>query len=152
MTSIRMGLDVTTVEACSQAITERLQTAVDWSLVSKLHVYQTNTKWHEIDTKNFIYWLKMVHPKLKIDIVNQSKKAEMPAGSYDAIIVPVLAFDSKCNRLGLGAGWYDRFLVSQPRVLKIGLAYEFSWVHSLPIESHDQPLDIIVSEQKILRR
>ena len=68
------------------------------------------------------------------------------------ILVPVVAFDSLCHRIGYGGGWYDRWLFSQARVLKIGLAYETQKVQSVPAEAHDVPLDMIVTEKAVYQR
>lgn len=71
------------------------------------------------------------------------------------LVVPMLAFDSRCHRLGYGAGHYDRTLAAlrlHARVVAIGLAYAAQ--HSdadLPVEATDQPLDAIVTEFGIVR-
>jgi 5-formyltetrahydrofolate cyclo-ligase len=64
----------------------------------------------------------------------------------DAVIVPGLAFDKANNRLGRGAGYYDRFLPGLPKTsAKIGIAFDFQIVDRLPKEEHDVPLDIIIA-------
>lgn len=71
----------------------------------------------------------------------------------DIVIVPGVAFDRKLNRLGHGAGYYDRFLARLgAKTLKIGLAFDFQLVDSLPVESHDIPLDILITETKTIHR
>lgn len=66
--------------------------------------------------------------------------------SLDAVIVPGLAFDKKNNRLGRGAGYYDRFLSGlSENTVTIGLAFDFQVVDSLPVEQHDVALDCILS-------
>lgn len=71
----------------------------------------------------------------------------------DLILVPGVAFDERCNRLGRGGGFYDRFLsVVPPRVLTVGVAFEAQVVHSVPMDRHDRPLDAVVTESRILRR
>jgi 5-formyltetrahydrofolate cyclo-ligase len=71
----------------------------------------------------------------------------------DVVIVPGVAFDEKCNRLGMGKGFYDRFL---PRVKgkKIGVAYDFQILHAdeFPKEEHDVQLDMVVTPTKIYKR
>ena len=68
----------------------------------------------------------------------------------DFIAVPGVAFDRKLNRLGMGKGFYDRFL---PRVkgFKVGVAYDFQLVESLPTEEHDAKLNAVVTPTEILR-
>lgn len=73
----------------------------------------------------------------------------------DLIIVPLVAFDNQCNRLGMGAGFYDRTFAflqdnpAKPRTKLVGLAYEFQKVDSLKKQPWDIPLDAVVTEQTI---
>lgn len=80
-----------------------------------------------------------------------------PAGgdivTPDALIVPLLAFDDDCQRLGFGAGHYDRTLAdwrARGSVFALGLAHDMQRVRGgLPHESHDQPLDCVVTDKAI---
>ena len=65
----------------------------------------------------------------------------------DCLIVPGLCFDKQNNRLGRGAGLYDRFLKKfDPSVPKIGLAFSFQVLPQIPVEPHDVRLDIVLTE------
>ena len=65
----------------------------------------------------------------------------------ETVIVPGLAFDVNGNRLGRGAGFYDRFLPKlPPTTTVIGLAFECQVFESIPTEPHDRPVDILVTE------
>jgi 5-formyltetrahydrofolate cyclo-ligase len=66
----------------------------------------------------------------------------------DTIITPVIAFDDHFNRLGFGGGWYDRIMKELQPLGKvfIGLAYEKQYCKDLPVEEHDQKLDLIITE------
>lgn len=70
----------------------------------------------------------------------------------DVAFVPLVGFDAALNRLGQGAGHYDRALEKLPDTLKIGLAWSVQQVDRLPAESWDIPLDLIVTEQCIFER
>ncbi len=71
---------------------------------------------------------------------------EVNPKDIDAVIVPGLAFDKSNNRLGRGAGYYDRFLASlSADTATIGLAFDFQIVDRLPLEEHDVPLSAIIS-------
>ena len=70
--------------------------------------------------------------------------------AFQAIFVPLLGFDDRGNRLGMGGGYYDRYLASG-RPLLVGLAYERSRVPTLPVLPHDIPLDAVVTEAGIHR-
>jgi len=65
------------------------------------------------------------------------------------IIVPVLGFDEKLNRIGYGRGVYDTFLSKYKKAQKIGLAYEISHIDKVPVESHDIRLHGIMTETKL---
>ncbi len=75
-----------------------------------------------------------------------SSRASIPVDSIDWVLVPGVAYDVHRNRIGRGAGHYDRLL---PRlrhdVLRIALAFDEQWVDELPAEPHDVPLDGVVS-------
>lgn len=73
---------------------------------------------------------------------------------FSIAIIPLVAFDLSANRLGMGAGFYDRAL--QPlkelskRPLLIGLAHPFQEVKSTMPDSWDRPLDVILTGEKII--
>lgn len=71
----------------------------------------------------------------------------------DTIITPVIAFDDKLNRLGFGSGWYDRVIEKLRPIGKIfiGVAYEKQYCKDLPVEKHDQKLDMIITETCVRR-
>ncbi|MDD6206665.1 5-formyltetrahydrofolate cyclo-ligase [Succinivibrio sp.] len=66
----------------------------------------------------------------------------------DVIIVPLVAFDNKGNRMGMGGGYYDRMLKKVRKdCLVIGVAYEFQLVDELLVEEWDMPMDIVITEK-----
>lgn len=69
----------------------------------------------------------------------------IPPEDIDLIVVPGLAFDRSCHRLGQGGGYYDRYL-SGCRAVTIGLAFELQMVDELPREAHDIPLDFVATD------
>lgn len=69
----------------------------------------------------------------------------------ELVLVPGVAFDRRGYRLGYGGGYYDRLLTDIPRALKAGLAFSLQVVEFLPIFPHDQPVDLLVTEEGILR-
>jgi len=69
----------------------------------------------------------------------------------DILLVPLVAFDKKLNRIGYGGGFYDRYLKRLKRIKKIitiGLAYSFQEVKKIPINDYDIKLDFIITEKK----
>ncbi len=70
----------------------------------------------------------------------------------DAVLVPALAFDRRGHRLGRGGGFYDRFLGAlPPRVTTIGIAFSVQLLNAIPTDPHDRPVDVIVTEDAVLR-
>ena len=72
----------------------------------------------------------------------------------DILLVPLVAYDSSLNRLGYGGGYYDRYIEKIEKikkVTKIGLAFSFQKISSIPINQYDKKLDFIVTEKEILQ-
>ena len=67
----------------------------------------------------------------------------------DVIVTPGLAFDKRGNRMGFGKGYYDR-LFEKTDALRIALCYDFQLFDEIPAEPHDAPMDIIVTEKRVL--
>ncbi|HHV11450.1 MAG TPA: 5-formyltetrahydrofolate cyclo-ligase [Clostridiales bacterium] len=69
------------------------------------------------------------------------------------MILPGLAFDPSGNRIGYGAGYYDRYLLLQGEDLfnKIALAYDFQVLDLVPAEEFDIRADVIITPVKIYR-
>ncbi len=70
-------------------------------------------------------------------------------GTWDLVLVPLVAFDRSGYRLGYGKGYYDRLLVTGS-VPTIGLAFALQEATVLPREAHDIPLDWIVTEDECI--
>jgi len=72
----------------------------------------------------------------------------------DILLVPLVAFDKKLNRLGYGGGYYDRLiekLTKKKKILKIGLALTVQKINKIPINKYDQKLDYIVTNEYIIK-
>ena len=73
----------------------------------------------------------------------------------DLVLMPLVAFDTEGNRLGMGKGYYDRTLKflrlrkhwRKPRL--VGIAYELQKFEQLPFQTWDIPLDAVVTEKSI---
>jgi 5-formyltetrahydrofolate cyclo-ligase len=74
--------------------------------------------------------------------------------ALDLILLPLVAFDRECNRLGMGGGFYDRTLAylrhcrhwRKPRL--VGVAHECQRVESLPTRPWDVGLDMVITERR----
>ncbi|GAA0538760.1 5-formyltetrahydrofolate cyclo-ligase [Rheinheimera aquimaris] len=72
----------------------------------------------------------------------------LPVDQLDIIFTPLVAFDLKGNRLGMGGGFYDRTLSQLPtksRSKVIGLAYNCQQVDAVPCEAWDIPLNKVIT-------
>ena len=67
------------------------------------------------------------------------------------IFVPLVAFDDRGTRLGMGQGYYDRTLAAYQKPLLVGVAYEFQCVSFLAADPWDIRLDVIFTERSIHR-
>ncbi len=80
--------------------------------------------------------------------IPEPKRRPVPLKALDLVIVPGVAFDRQGRRLGRGGGYFDRFLARIPAsVPRVGLAFRFQVVKSLPRESHDQPVSRVITEK-----
>ena len=64
--------------------------------------------------------------------------------SIDVAVVPGMSFDSRCNRLGRGKGYYDRFLPKIPQAYKIGVCFDFQKMPGIPADEHDMKMDEVI--------
>ena len=77
---------------------------------------------------------------------------EVPSKKVDVIFVPLLAYDTKGNRVGYGKGFYDRFFMEcKPEVIKIGLSFFEPEQEDIEVNTTDIPLDICITPDKIYR-
>lgn len=83
--------------------------------------------------------LKILQPK------KRSLRLFSPAG-LDVAVIPGLGFDKEGQRLGRGKGYFDRFLKELPKTVNtVGLAFDFQILESIPVSSHDIPVDFVIS-------
>lgn len=70
-----------------------------------------------------------------------------PAVCPDIVLTPLLGYDVHLNRLGQGAGHYDRAFAAFPGARRIGVAFSVQQVDALPADAWDVPLDAVITEQ-----
>ena len=71
-------------------------------------------------------------------------------GDVDLCVVPGRVFNRSGYRIGWGGGYYDRFLASYAGQT-LSLAYSVQVLDDIPIEAHDIPVGVIVSERELIR-
>jgi len=70
----------------------------------------------------------------------------------DLVVVPGVAFDERCYRIGYGAGYYDRFLPRCTKALSVALAYEMQIVTDAFPASWDVPVNCIITEKRMITK
>ena len=101
---------------------------------------------------NFYRWSR--NDPLKINKFGIPEPLSSKVFYPDILLVPLVAYDSSLNRLGYGGGYYDRYIEKLDKikkVIKIGLAFSFQKISSIPTNKYDKKLDFIVTEKEILR-
>ena len=86
--------------------------------------------------------------------IPQPDPAQAAALLPDFLIVPMVAFDSACNRMGYGSGYFDRTFAHMKKIHKfraIGVGFEAQKYDSVPIDQHDYRIDAVVTEAAIYK-
>ncbi|SFB84392.1 5-formyltetrahydrofolate cyclo-ligase [Flexibacter flexilis DSM 6793] len=166
------------VQAQSQALAEHLIQYFTANPVSSLHIFLPIRKHNEIDT--FLIWeqLRQRFPAMRFaasvsdfqtfamrnywlenntNLVENAWGIPEPVGAtlahdadFEAVLVPLLAFDEKGFRVGYGKGFYDRFLAKcRPDVRKIGLSLTPPVPAIADAAEHDIKLDLCVCPDQI---
>ena len=120
----------------------------------------------DLRKKNFDISLPVIKKNNQMDFYKWSKTEPLIINKYgipepiakkiiypDILLVPLVAYDLKLNRLGYGGGFYDRYIdkISKIKnIFTIGLAYSFQKITKVPINSFDKKLNCIVTEKEIL--
>ncbi|HLD72457.1 MAG TPA: 5-formyltetrahydrofolate cyclo-ligase [Candidatus Nanoarchaeia archaeon] len=110
-------------------------------------------KTYSADTSMKIHQIKDFNSELELGAygIKEPKPIypEFPRQKLNLIFIPGVAFDLAGNRLGMGRGYYDRFL-KDISAIKAGIAYEFQIVDRLDAQRHDIPMDFIITEKRII--
>ena len=120
-----------------------------------------------LEKKNFKVSLPVIKKENQMNFYKWSKRDPLKINKFgipepvstkiiypDILLIPLVAYDSNLNRLGFGGGFYDRYIEKIEKikkVIKIGLAFSFQKISSIPINQYDKRLDFIVTEKEILR-
>ncbi len=67
------------------------------------------------------------------------------------MVMPGVAFDVNCNRIGYGGGFYDRFLEKHPGICRVAVGFSFQILPEVPTEPTDIRPQVIVTEEEIYR-
>ena len=98
------------------------------------------------DTPRFLAW-GADDPLVDGPFGLQQPRADAHAVSPDVILAPLLGFDNALNRIGYGAGHYDRAFAVHTQARRIGLAWAVQQCEQLPTDSWDIPLHAVATEK-----
>ena len=105
---------------------------------------------NKMSFKSWVYREPLYVNKFGILEPKNSKKTIVP----DLIMVPLVAFDNRLNRIGYGKGYYDRILKKISKIKKnaisLGIASSFQKCKKIPVNNYDSKLDYIITEKGII--
>ena len=87
--------------------------------------------------------------KGEFDIPEPKDNAQVEE-KHDVILVPCVGLDNEGNRIGYGAGFYDKYLEKKD-LIKIGLSYSKQIVKTIPISDGDVKMDWIITEKDVIK-
>ena len=96
-------------------------------------------------------YISEYYTKNKFGIKEPQNSKSMTVHDMQVCVIPGIVFDKQRHRVGFGKGYYDRFLCGNKKCIKIALAYDYQIVDSIDTDKHDIPMDIIVTEKRVLR-
>jgi len=176
----RNELTAEQIKADSKAIAERFIVSGLWKDCKVIHIFISIPDKAEIDTSFLIDYFFKQHPEIKIctsivaendqDLLHTYITAEtsylankwgipepvernaLNENEIDLVLLPLLAFDTKGNRVGYGKGFYDRFLQKcKPDVVKVGLSLFEATEELIEVDAWDVPLDWGVTPEQEYR-
>ena len=119
----------------------------------------------KLEEQNYQISLPKIKKNFKMDFYHWSVEQPLPINQYgipepitnkvvypSILLVPLVAFDKRLNRIGYGGGFYDRYIKKikkKKKIFTIGLAYSFQKIRNVPINKYDTKLDFILTEKKI---
>lgn len=139
---VSLSGEVETRDIIERALTLKKHVAVPVTALGFKKVFFSAIRtWNDVDS----------HGKGGIPEPSRRNWRKVKLKDVDLVIAPGLLFDREGNRLGYGAGVYDRLLKQMPHAVKIGVAFNVSLIDVLPRDRHDVPVDMVVTEKEIIR-
>ena len=86
----------------------------------------------------------------KFNILEPIEIMKIAYKNINLVLVPGAVFDEEGHRIGYGFGYYDKFLAKVPKAIKVGLSFDFHVIDKIPKETHDMPVDFIVTEKRVI--
>ena len=120
----------------------------------------------KFEKKNYIISLPKIDKKNQMNFFQWSFQEPLEINKFgipettsikkiypNILLIPLVGFDNQFNRLGYGGGYYDRYLSKvkyKYKIIKIGVGFSFQKIKNIPIDNHDEKLDCIITEKKII--
>lgn len=136
-------------EISTHAVVEDILQSGKSCYLPKLKPFKPNRLW-------FMPYFKdqpMIENRYRIPESMQLPNHGIAVSALDLVLLPLVAFDNKGGRLGMGGGFYDATFAHlsnlKQRPKMVGLAYQCQLVDKLPVERWDLPLDGVITEQSV---
>lgn len=91
-------------------------------------------------------WDSLVTGRLGLKMPDPAKTRRIAPADIGLVVVPGVAFDLAGRRLGMGAGYYDRFLPKAASACRMGLVWSAQIVPEVPADEHDVQMDYLLTE------
>jgi len=124
-----------------------------WSMGKEVYLPAIhNSKTRELWFVRYTPETELITNRFKIREPDPRKNPKLPTHLLDIVFMPLVGFDEKCNRLGMGGGFYDTtfsFKKGKPKSkpLLIGVAHECQCVEKIDAEEWDVGLDMVVTDK-----
>ena len=79
---------------------------------------------------------------------DEQKGKVIPPEEIDLVVCPCSSFDSECRRMGMGGGFYDRYLPGCVNAYFTAVAFEVQKSLEIPADPHDIPVDCVITEKE----
>lgn len=172
--SIKSEMTESEILIKSRSIENKLMETMEYKEASSIYVfisYNQEVLTSGIIEKSLKDGKKVYVPKIYGDVIRfheiHSLEADVSPGAFGILeplggpadesheglmIMPGVAFDRELHRLGYGGGYYDKYLAIPNSHLKMAVAYEFQILDSIPTDEFDVKMDIIITENEIIRK
>lgn len=74
---------------------------------------------------------------------------EVPPEALDLVVCPGTAFDERCRRMGMGGGYYDRYLPRCVNARIVMVAFEAQKLPAVPADPWDRPVEMVFTEERV---
>jgi len=177
---LRAGLDPATLEQAARSLVERigslpeyaqagriaayfavngeisLELVIEQALLQGKQIFLPNLDTQSLRFSPYFQQQKMRINRYKLPEPDVPDESMLGPEAIDLVLVPLVAFDTQCNRIGMGGGFYDRSFAfrknpDQLQPVLIGVAHELQKVDQLEPEPWDVQLDMVVTDQAVYR-